>query len=593
MALRDRPGAACEGEEIETDYVVVGSGAAGSALALSLAERGFTVAVIEAGHPPSELCAWARGSSSCVVGAAEAYDPMGTAVFEKCLWSGSGRCLGGGTSVNAGFLVEQRGYWGDEATGWLSATSRDVRPRWRALWADDDLHRCHCRVEKLLGVGPGAPDPSPPLPPETPGLFRGFEEACRMEHVPVSSSDPAIRSVARGQAVAGKPRLVFTRDGRRRTLAGLLNGSPGVQLQTGCAAVRLVLAPTQNQREPCQPRRDVHKDEPLEVRGVVLANGKVVHCRCGVVVCGGSEASARLLMHSGLGPAEDLARCGVPHVPGAERIGADTRRSWGLVGTDFMDHPTVFEPLFFPYRVLPDAVPKYEGTVLDLREGAPPVQLSLMSEQGISPFAKLLSRPTGNQLSIALQLLARVLLALAHLLGWSQGREPMACAALFGTCLETETRSRLVLTSSDPKLQLTSTASSLVHKDRQALERAARLCRRIASHVRHAHAPTTILGQFACFLMSAALALLGLSIPPHHHGEEALSKHVDSHFGTLWHPMGGVPAGRLLDERLRVAGINNLHVCGAAALPAPVLCNPMATCYSMGWRLGELLSPPG
>jgi choline dehydrogenase-like flavoprotein len=42
-------------------------------------------------------------------------------------------------------------------------------------------------------------------------------------------------------------------------------------------------------------------------------------------------------------------------------------------------------------------------------------------------------------------------------------------------------------------------------------------------------------------------------------------------------------------------GTKNVHVIGAAAFPAPVRCNPMATCYTMGWRLGELLaaSPDG
>ena len=33
-----------------------------------------------------------------------------------------------------------------------------------------------------------------------------------------------------------------------------------------------------------------------------------------------------------------------------------------------------------------------------------------------------------------------------------------------------------------------------------------------------------------------------------------------------------------------------MHVTGAAAFPSPVRCNPMATCYLVGWRLGELLA---
>mmetsp|Transcript_30649 Transcript_30649/g.89077 ORF Transcript_30649/g.89077 Transcript_30649/m.89077 type:complete len:634 (-) Transcript_30649:172-2073(-) len=613
----DSPLQGGEPEEDLCEFIVVGSGAAGSAVALSLAEQGCSVHVLEGGGAPSDICLFARGSASCVVGAPDAYERLESAVFRGCLWSGSGRCLGGGTSVNAGFLVEQRGYWEDEEGGWLSGVPEESRLAWRTRWAETDVHRCHARVEGLLGVGEKAPDTSTgtrvasgatpissPPPPHV-GFWRSFQEACERDFC--GTPGEVVRSVSRGEAVGGRPRTVFAPNGgRRRTLAALLATHPRVRISTGCSVVRLLLGTRPREGDAAGRSGGVEvesseegDDSLLAAVGAVLATGEEVRCSRGVVVCGGSEASARLLMHSGLGPAQDLERWGIRRATALLGPGsAHLAKSWELVGSGFMDHPTCFEPLFFPVRVLPDVLPKYEGTVLDLRPGTPAIQLSLMSEQGLSGFVWLLSRPTGGTVSIFMQLLSRVILVLVRLLGWAQAHEPIACGALFGTCLEPRTRSRLLLVSRDPARQLSSTAPDLDIADREALWHAAKHCRRIADHICNANAPKGMFGRAVSFAVGLLLRFLGLTIPRDSGSDDgkasdALVRHVDARAGTLWHPMGGVPAGRVLDHHLRVPGVSNLHVCGAAALPAPVLCNPMASCYAMGWRLGELLGAAG
>lgn len=53
--------------------------------------------------------------------------------------------------------------------------------------------------------------------------------------------------------------------------------------------------------------------------------------------------------------------------------------------------------------------------------------------------------------------------------------------------------------------------------------------------------------------------------------DEHLSSHVKACCGTLWHAMGGCGVGTSLEgPTLRLVGTRNVHVCGAAAFPAPV-----------------------
>ncbi|KAJ1455745.1 hypothetical protein M885DRAFT_497505 [Pelagophyceae sp. CCMP2097] len=66
---------------------------------------------------------------------------------------------------------------------------------------------------------------------------------------------------------------------------------------------------------------------------------------------------------------------------------------------------------------------------------------------------------------------------------------------------------------------------------------------------------------------------------------------LDAGVGTLWHAAGGAARGTVVDvDDLHLLGAEALHVVGAAAMPRLPRVNPMAMCYAMGWRLGEILA---
>lgn len=69
---------------------------------------------------------------------------------------------------------------------------------------------------------------------------------------------------------------------------------------------------------------------------------------------------------------------------------------------------------------------------------------------------------------------------------------------------------------------------------------------------------------------------------------QLLEAFVRRRCGTLWHAQGGLGMGEVTDHHLIIQGTTNVHVSGVAAFPRPLSCNPMATCYAIGWRLGEI-----
>jgi choline dehydrogenase len=285
----------------EFDYIVVGAGSAGSAVAARLAEDPeVTVLLLEAGGAARHLfmampLAFRKVAfnRSCGWGYASEPEP---GLNQRCLEIPRGRALGGSSSVNA--LICIRGNRRDydllgEAglTGWGYA---DVLPYFKRL-------ESNWRGETPYHGGSGPIGVTPMHHEDL--LFEPLAEAARTTGVPLND-DP------NGATQEGLSRMEATiRGGRRDSAARGYLRTPRANLTilTGAHTRRVLL----------QGRRAVGVE--------VLRAGATEQFRAKreVVLSGGSFNTPQLLMLSGIGPADHLREVGVDVVHDLPAVGAN------------------------------------------------------------------------------------------------------------------------------------------------------------------------------------------------------------------------------------------------------------------------------
>ena len=257
------------------DYLVVGAGSAGCAVAAGLSARGATVALIEAGptdrHPLVRMpfgLIWLMGSRRDWRFRSA---PM-PGIDGRSIAIPRGRMVGGSGSINS--MVWFRGRADDfdnwQVPGWSWA---DVEPAFEAVEARtrpaplDTPHPMVASLGQPFGANaPGHPTPERP----SGGVFR-----------------------------------YNIRQGRRWSAAdAFLRPAKGVTLLAGREVRRLLL-------------------DKLRATGVVFTDGSTLRATTGVVLSAGAIGSPAILLQSGIGPAADLAAAGVEPQLDQPRIGAN------------------------------------------------------------------------------------------------------------------------------------------------------------------------------------------------------------------------------------------------------------------------------
>jgi choline dehydrogenase len=323
----------------------------------------------------------------------------------------------------------------------------------------------------------------------------------------------------------------LTRDGRRcSTAVAYLNPilqRPNLTICTGAQATRILV------------------ENGRAVGVEYLRQGKLVQvfAEQEVLLCAGSFDSPKLLMLSGIGPADELEKLGIPvqaHLPG--------------VGQNLQDH--LLMPVVFRSRTEQPVPPLLaEGGLLTrtrpgLGSAAPDLQINFNATiptllpadcPKIGPsftFITILVRP---------QSIGQVTLG---------GNDPFAPPRIQSNYLQCE---------ADMQVQL------------KAIELARTMVR------------------------TRAFAEIGdaEALPGEASSEAELRQYVRTHASTIWHPVGTCKMGRdqmaVVDPQLRVHGLEGLRVVDASIMPTIVSANPNAAIIMIGERAADLIkgqSPP-
>ena len=311
------------------DYIVVGGGSSGCVVASRLVkEHGARVLLIEAGpRRASRILGMPAGYMKFL--ARDTYLTMHRMVPQPQLGGRApivpqARVLGGGSAVNA--MVYIRGQaqdydaW-DEALGGAGWSYQDLLPYFIKQEGNDHL---------------GAP-------------YHGVDGPLKVSHLGQHSA----MSRAFVQALQ-EQRISYTPDfnGSRQAGVGFMQHTIDWATRRRCSAVDAFLLPVlQDPRlmvaaETTVTRIRIEKGRAV---GVELQNRRgfdVVFADAEVIMAAGTYATPKLLMLSGIGPAEDLARHGIPvaaNLPGLGRnlqdhhevpVVATTTGAFGYFGQD-------------------------------------------------------------------------------------------------------------------------------------------------------------------------------------------------------------------------------------------------------------------
>jgi predicted dehydrogenase (TIGR03970 family) len=503
------------------DVLVVGAGGSGAALAARLSEDPARhVLVLEAGPVPRDPSGFPAGllDARLVPGAQPGHEAV--RAFPARLTPGlpytavRGRVLGGSTTVNGGYFVRARR---EDFDRWAAAAGdafwsyERVLPFMRALETDLDYG-------KTALHGDGGPVPVRRIGLRHPAAAAFQAAASELGH-------PAEPDKNAQEAPGFGPLTSNTVDGRRVNtglayLLGAVAGRPNLTVVGDCPVRSIVL------------RRG-------RAIGVVAGHDPGTVVEAGeIVLCAGALSSPHLLHLSGIGPASDLARAGVPAVHDLPAVGAM-----------LSDHPQVVLE-WSPRRTPDEPLGSWLGGVL---------HLSSEDDQGAGDL--------------------EILQSLVPIAGLVSGRTAVPGAPLaFLASVQTPRRSGGLRTvSADPDVPPRIDYGYLATEDdRRRMREAVRATAAVVN--------TAAFGELSAGLVEPATGTVN--------DDRLLDEWIHAHLGTSQHTCGTVPMGPsgAVDAWGRVHGLDGLRVADTSILPTAPLRGPALTAVLIGELIAHAIA---
>jgi choline dehydrogenase-like flavoprotein len=541
----------------EYDYIVVGAGSAGCAVASRLAEdRAVTVALLENGPDDHHYTVW---TPLGVAKLAVSTGPRNYGYFsepQKALdgrrsFQPRGRGLGGSSSING--MVYMRGHRDDYdhwaslgCTGW---GFDDVLPYFRR---SERNQRCAGRDDDALhgGSGPLHVSDFPTLNPFT----QRFIEAGMQAGLPLNAdfNGPEQDGVGLYQ--------VTQRKGERWNTARayLHHGDASDTHFNGGRDNLSVLTETQAVRIEFDGKR---------ATGVRVRRGgveQVLKARREVILCAGSYNSPQLLMASGVGPAWHLREQGIEVVHDLPGVGENLQDHVDVTLTK-----QVKSSHLYGYSL--GSIARIVREILRYRRDRTGMVASNVIEAGA--FARSRPELTKPDLQLAF------ILALVSARKNSSKRSPPGYSC--HVCvLRPESRGTLRLKSADmrdaPAIDL---GFMTAESDMDILVEGVRLVRRIFAQPALASA--------------GGRALRMDDFGPGTGDENAIRAYIRENADSLFHPVGtckmGIDKMAVVDPHLRVRGIEGLRVADASIMPTLVGGNTNAPAIMIGEKAADLI----